>query len=167
MKTVARACLVWFNKGLSEGTDAACPLSPGPEEWASMELPAKAPRKDAEPGAWRLTLAWLWESVLIHLWFHFFLYKMRVMMVICASWVVMGIRWGDALEGEVTTTPGIAVIIDQAQEESPRSEAHHFCSLRARSDSVGCEALSKPRHCHVLSLENGRLNPALNFCHFF
>lgn len=89
-------------------------------------------------------------------------------MVMRASWVVMGIRWGDALEGEVTThpSPGLAVIIDQAQEESPRSETHHFCSPRARSDSVGCEALSKPSHCHVLSLENGRLNPALNFCHF-
>lgn len=26
-------------------------------------------------------------------------------MVMRASWVVMGIRWGDALEGEVTTPP--------------------------------------------------------------
>lgn len=90
-------------------------------------------------------------------------------MVMHAFWVVMRIRWGDVLEGEVTTPllpPRLAVIIDQAQEENPRSEAYHFCSLRARSDSVGCKALSKPRHCHVLSLENGSLNPALNFCHF-
>lgn len=49
-------------------------------------------------------------------------------MVMHASCIVMGIRWGDALEDEATTppSPGLAVIINEAQEESPRSEAHHF-----------------------------------------
>lgn len=53
---MAGACLVWFNEGLSEGTDTACPLfswSPlfGPGELTFMELPKRAPSKEAEPGA--------------------------------------------------------------------------------------------------------------------